>query len=136
MSQSVLECRNEKYTAHDNDVRGKRCKIIRGVVDSGNNKYHVFNDISLFPKGVKYVNIKITGVHGTETVRVGMGTAYFATECTNGTTKRWRSKYAIYNDSSPVNLICMNKILYADGNHTIETGYDVSFKTQSVLLKK
>ena len=59
MSQSILECRNVKYTAHNNEVSGKRRKIIRGVVDSGNNKYHVFNDISLFPKGVKYVNIKI-----------------------------------------------------------------------------
>ena len=85
--------------------------IIKGVVDSGNNKYHVFNDISLFPKGVKYVNINIRGVHGTETVRVGMGTAYFVTECTNGTVKRWRSKYAIYNINSPVSLICMNTMV-------------------------
>ena len=102
MSQSIIECRDIKYAAHDNNLRGKgrnRMKgrnIIKGVVDSGNNKCHVFNDISLFPKGVKYVNIKVTGVHGTETVRVGMGTAYFVTECTNGTVKRWRSKYAIY----------------------------------------
>ena len=125
--QLIVECRDVKYTTHDNNVHGKGRNIIKGVVDSGNNKYHVFNDISLFPKGVKYVNIKITGVHGTETVRVGMGTAYFATECTDGMIKRWRSKYAIYNKNSPVNLICMNKILYVDGNHTIETGHDVSF---------
>ena len=90
----------------------------------------------MFPKGVRYVNIKITGVHGTEDVRVGMGMAYFATECTDGTIKRWRCEHAIYNKNSPVNLICMNKILFVDGNHTIETGHDVNFKSQYIALKK
>ena len=29
----------------------------------------------------------------------------------------------------------MNKILYADANHTIETGHDVVFKEQCIKLK-
>ena len=99
--------RVDAYIAYQN--KSKKNKIT-GVVDSGNNKHHVLNDIRLFPYGVKYIKVKITGIHGTKEVRVGVGTAYFTTQCSDGTSKRWRHERSIYNPSSPVNLICMNRI--------------------------
>ena len=125
--------RVDSYIAYQNKNENKN--NITGVVDSGNNKHHVLNDIRLFPYGVKYINVKITGIHGTQAVRVGIGTAYFTTQCSDGTSKRWRHERSIYNSSSPVNLICMNRLHYIDKNNTVDSGHEVRFKHQRISLK-
>ena len=48
-----------------------------GIMDTGNNKQHVFKSQSFFNDGVIWHDVNITGVHGAKVVRVGIGTAYF-----------------------------------------------------------
>mgnify|MGYP001242923972 FL=1 len=46
------------------------------IMDSGNNRQHLFNTTSFFPLGYTMQNINITGVSGTQRKQVGIGTAY------------------------------------------------------------
>ena len=84
------------------------------IMDSGNNKRHSLNRIEYFPLGVRWHKATITGVHGPQTVEVGVGTAHFATKCVDNTTKYWCVPNSMYNPKSPVNLLCMNRFHYKD----------------------
>ena len=107
-----------------------------GIMDSGNNKHHNFKSHMYCPYGVKYVSVKITGVHGPEVVRVGIGTAYFSVTY-KGSNDRFifREPNSIINIKSPVNLLCMNKFHYKQGRYGSNTGHKVDFLDEVINLK-
>ena len=88
-------------------------------MDSGNNRRHTFKSLEYFPLGVKWITSAITGIHGREVVKVGIGESRFATVCLDGTTKHWKVPNSVYNPKSPVNLLCQDRFHYnSDGTST------------------
>ena len=103
------------------------------IMDSGNNLRHSFKSLQYFPYGVRYHNTDITGVHGKVTVRVGTGTACFSTQRTDGSPITWSVPDSVYNPTTPVNLLCMNRFHYT---HTgTDTGHEWLPKRDKLLLK-
>ena len=54
-----------------------------GIMDTGNNKQHVFKTQQFFNDGLVWHDVTITGVHGAQAVTVGIGTTYFYTTATD-----------------------------------------------------
>jgi len=104
----------------------------RAIMDSGNNVRHSFKSLSYFPLGVDYHYTDITGVHGKQRVRVGIGTACFTTVCSDGSVVQWLVPESVYNPGSPVNLLCMNRFhRHSDGK---DTGHEWSPKQEKLTL--
>ena len=95
------------------------------IMDSDNNKQHLFNTDIFFPLGYVMKSITITGVNGICTKRVGLGTAFFSTTLDNNKTHYWIVPNSIYDPSCPVNLLCMDLFHYTPSN--TKTGYTVDF---------
>ena len=91
------------------------------VMDSGNNVRHCLKSERYFPHGLVWQNTEITGVHGTQTVEIGVGTAYLTTTCSDGSTVHWCFPDSVYNPKSPVNLLCMNRFHFT--MHGKRTGH-------------
>ena len=104
-------------------------------MDSGNNKHHCLRDLAFFPNGVRQVVLSITGAHGKQDVKVGIGTAQFLTECSDGTLAEWNFPNTIHNPSSPVDLLCMDLFHYHNGSPTKPTGHTVAFRDSMLQLK-
>ena len=93
------------------------------IVDSGNNRAHIFRSLLFFPFGVRFHRTRIAGIHGAQDVRVGIGTAYFVTPCAGGKPIAWIFPNTIYNPRAPVNLLCVNKFHY--GNKGGRSGHKI-----------
>lgn len=110
-------------------------QLPRAIMDSGNNKHHCLRSLSFFPSGVTWRTIRITGAHGPQDTRVGIGTAKFSIPCTDGTNTNWSFQSSIYNPNSPVNLLCMDLFHYADGDVAKRTGHKVDFLDETMRLR-
>ena len=64
----------------------------RGIMDTGNNRQHVLKDPKFFPFGFRFIKLVVTGVHGPQTITVGIGIAYFITKCSDGSSFVWRGR--------------------------------------------
>ena len=104
------------------------------VMDSRNNIRHCLKSERFFPHGLVWQNTDITGVHGTQTVLIGIGTAVFTTTCTDGSEVHWSFPNSVHNPNSPVNLVCMNRFHYAD-MHDTKTGHSWIPINESMTLK-
>ena len=102
-------------------------------MDTGNNRHHCFKSLCYFPKGIRHHKLHITGVHGAQCVKVGIGTAYFTTTSVSGQTQRWIVHHSIYNASSPVNLLCTDRFHYDLSGH--KTGHKVDFLEETLTLR-
>ena len=104
-----------------------------GIMDTGNNNQHVFKTDSYFASGMRWHDVSITGVHGAQTVRVGIGTAHFSTTTTDNDTINWKFTNSLYNPKSPVNLLCADLFHYKkDGT---DTGHTYLMKEEILLTK-
>ena len=100
------------------------------IVDTGNNRHHTFTNSAYFPMGIRYHTLPITGCHGTKNVTVGVGTAYFATECESGNVYTWSIPNSLLNPSNPINLLCHDRFHYTpDGTRT---GHEVHFLNETL----
>ena len=102
------------------------------IMDSGNNRQHLFNTTAFFPLGYTMQNINITGVSGTQRKQVGIGTAYFTTTLSNSTVYTWCFPNSIYDPHCPVNLLCMNLFHFTSTN--VKTGIEVSFVDSRIKM--
>ena len=105
---------------------------VKGVVDSGNARVHIFNCLKYFPFGVSVRFISMTGVNGTEKVRVAVGIAVFFVRATDGTVKKMVRGKSIYKPDCPVNLLCMNALHYEVDSS--DTGHTCDFKGEVFTL--
>ena len=104
-------------------------------MDSANNKHHCLRDLAFFPGGVRQVVLSITGAHGKQDVKVGIGTAQFLTECSDGSIAEWSFPNTIHNPSSPVDLLCMDLFHFHNGCPAKPTGHTVEFRDNELTLK-
>ena len=107
--------------------------VLRAIMDSGNNKKHVFKTLNYFPEGVRYHTITITGVGGSRPTKVGMGTAVFSIVCVCGSVVHWRCENSLYNPTCPVNLLCADFFHY--DRQDFPTGHEYSMAKQQLVLK-
>ena len=103
------------------------------IMDTGNNKHHCFRSSHYFPKGTRSHSLSITGVHGSQRVEVGVGTAYFTTTSTSGVTQYWKVPNSILNTSSPVNLLCTDRFHHDPTGQ--RTGNKVDFLEETLTLR-
>ena len=124
----VLKKCLDQYHTHTTDAR-------TAIMDSGNNKQHLFNTPVYFPLGYTMHTISITGVNGKTRKTVGIGTAFFDTIMDNGKKYTWIVPHSIYDSACPVNLLCMDLFhFYPHTNH--RTGYEVQFLNERILLHR
>ena len=107
--------------------------VSRSILDTGSNRAHMFRSVAFFPYGLRYHTVKISGVHGSKSVRVGTGVAVFATPTSSGRDIVWSVSNSLYNPKSPVNLLCVNKFHYTKWPN--KTGHKVDFLDERVTLK-
>ena len=105
-----------------------------GIMDTGNNKQHVFKSQSFFNDGVIWHDVNITGVHGAKIVRVGIGTAYFSTVATDKSMVHWTAQRSLFNPTSPVNLLCVDVFHYLESGHT--TGHEFKILDETLTTNK
>ena len=103
------------------------------IVDSGNNRAHIFCSLLFFPFGVRFHRTRIAGIHGAQDVRVGIGTAYFVTPCAGGKPIAWIFPNTIYNPRAPVNLLCVNKFHY--GSKGDRSGHKIDLLEEEMKTK-
>ena len=113
-------------------MRSKRAR--KPVIDTGNNKQHVFKSQSFFNDGVIWHDVNITGVHGAKIVRVGIGTAYFSTVATDKSMVHWTAQRSLFNPTSPVNLLCVDVFHYLESGHT--TGHEFKILDETLTTNK
>ena len=107
---------------------------LTAIMDSGNNKQHLFNTPTYFPLGYTMHTITITGVSGKQRKKVGIGTAFFNTVLGNGTKFTWIVPHSIYDAACPVNLLCMDLFHFYPSTNT-RTGHAVQFLNERILLR-
>ena len=105
----------------------------QAVMDSANNKQHAFKVDTYFIDGFRWVTIDLSGCHGRKQVKVGIGTAYFATHSTDGKKQLWVEPNSMYMPSCPVNLLCQDKFHYNKDN--VRTGHHVDILNEVLKLK-
>jgi len=123
---------SEKYYTDQIRNSPRHTHLHMSIVDSGNNKQHLFRTPTYFPFGYTMHAMRTTGVHGTRTVNVGIGTAYFTTKCTDGTQKQWIVPNSIYDSNCPVNLLCFDLFHY--GSHDVKTGHKIDLLEEKLTL--
>ena len=121
------------YLSTDKSQIHKRLSV--SIMDSGNNRAHIFRSLDFFPLGVRYHHVTIHGIHGAQSVRVGVGVATFVTPCINRKDVVWRVPNSLYNPKSPVNLLCVNKFHYSDLSCTQRTGHKWDVLEEQLHLK-
>ena len=68
---SLVLVRAHSYLAAD----APHEQLHMSIVDSGNNRAHIFRSLLFFSFGVRFHRTRIAGIHGAQDVRVGIGTA-------------------------------------------------------------
>lgn len=126
ISITITLLHSQQYHSHTSTLN-------TAIMDSGNNKQHLFNTPTFFPLGYTMRTINITGVSGTQARQVGIGTAYFTTTLSNNTPYTWTFPNSIYDPHCPVNLLCMD--LFHFNSNSYPTGHKVSFIDEQIQMR-
>ena len=135
------ECNGDEHdTAFINLNEDEHVMRVYAAIDSGTNKRSVFNDIRLFPGGIKpYLGSLMVAdgrqKGGQKTKRdLFVGDAVYRLDTKDGGSITCKNEDQLFCKSFPVNLFCHNKIIYnKDGTLS---DHDVHFKRGCVVFNE